>query len=469
MPRVNLKTALFKSSTALTETVANIKSMLKLALSILYLGLWTASFSQNDSITNYLKNNSSTIDLLNPIFHFNEDFYTNDVFFFGFIHGSEKPQKFDLELLKDLNKHGVRHYAPEVDYSLAYFFNKYLSSGDEAILDFACHQYRIRVPQDASVQFKNKWKNIYEYNKSLPEKDQISIIGLDKEYSKELTLTHLAYIAPENPTGVDIIDSLKFFKNLKLKEINIISRKPVYKSGKNWEYFFGTEKTAFYKRFVSKYKKDSISLLKAFGENSNDLKHLMSQSKTLNRENIIYENFQKLCMSLTENQEKVYLNYGYFHIQQQKVNNKMPLAGLIKKQLNINIISIVGMLSYSECLKGRKLNSTGSISIKGTKFKVASYNGYHSSKTWDGDHLFERVNGINRVKKISKNDEVRLFRLDNNSSPFFNRMLFADFNRGGKKWRVEKNAVTNDYFQYILFIKNSKSNIPLEEETTCKQ
>jgi hypothetical protein len=77
--------------------------MLKeLALSILFIGIWTDSVSQNDSITNYLRINSSAIDLSNVIFHFNDDFYTNDVFFFGFIHGSEKPQKLDVELLKHL-------------------------------------------------------------------------------------------------------------------------------------------------------------------------------------------------------------------------------------------------------------------------------------------------------------------------------------------------------------------------------
>jgi hypothetical protein len=436
----------------------------KLALSILFIGIWTDSVSQNDSITNYLKINSSAIDLSNVIFHFNDDFYTNDVFFFGFIHGSEKPQKLDVELLKHLNKYGIRHYAPEVDYSLAHFFNKYLSSGNQAILDFACNQYRIRIPQDASVQFKNKWKEIYEYNKSLPKEEKISIIGLDKEYSKELKLTHIAFIAPENPTGIDIIDSLNFFKNLNIEEINIISGKPVFKSGKDWDYFFGTEKKVFFNRFVSEYKKDSIQILKAFGENSAELKHLMSPPKTLNRESIIYENFKKLCTPLITKKEKIYVNYGYFHIQQQKINGMTPLAGFIKENSDMNAVSIVGMLSNSECLKTRNLKSTGPISIKGTKFKGASYAGYRSSKSWDGDHLFERVNGINILKKISKDEDVRLFRLDNNASPFFNRMLFADFKRGGKKWRVENNAVTNDYFQYILFIKNSKSNIPLEEE-----
>ena len=57
-----------------------------------------------------------------------------------------------------------------------------------------------------------------------------------------------------------------------------------------------------------------------------------------------------------------------------------------------------------------------------------------------------------------------MFKLNGNDSPFMTTMLFADFKRGGKKWKVEKNTSTIDYFQYIILIKNSKSNIPLEEE-----
>lgn len=57
-----------------------------------------------------------------------------------------------------------------------------------------------------------------------------------------------------------------------------------------------------------------------------------------------------------------------------------------------------------------------------------------------------------------------LFTLNGLNSPFFNIMMFADFSRGGKKWKVKENTVNNDYFQYILLIKHSKPNIPLEEE-----
>jgi hypothetical protein len=433
-------------------------------ISVLLLGIWTSSFSQNDSIISYLKSNSTAIDLNEVNFQFDKDFYNNDIFFFGYVHGSEIPQKLDIELLKALNKNGVSYYAPEIDFSLAYFFNEYLISGNESILNFACNQYKNHVSQDASIQFKNKWKAIYEFNNLLPEDEKITVLGLDKETSKDLTLTHIAFISPDTLTGISIVDSLKFFKNLNIREINIISGKPVFKSGKSWDYFFGTEKTAFLKRFVAEYKKDSLSILKVFGEKSDDLKHLMNPPITKNREHTIYANFKKKGYPLIAENQKIYFNYGYFHVHQKTINGVMPIAGLIKQDKEIDVISIVGMLTESECLKRRRLKYTEPIIIKGVKFKGSSYNDYSTSKTWDGDHLFERVNGIKLLKKISKDNQIMLFKLNGANSPLFSKMLFANFSRGGKKWKVEQNAVTNDYFQYILLIKNSKPNVPLEEE-----
>lgn len=59
----------------------------------------------------------------------------------------------------------------------------------------------------------------------------------------------------------------------------------------------------------------------------------------------------------------------------------MPLAGLIKQNKELNVVSIIGVLTESECLKKRKLKYTHPIIIKDTKFKGASYNGYTTSKT----------------------------------------------------------------------------------------
>ena len=422
------------------------------------------AIAQTDQEYSYLVKNSYGVDLLKPEFQFEDEFYANSLFFFGFIHGSEKPQILDLELLKALNKHGVKYYAPEVDYSLAYFFNQYLNTGNEKFLDFACKNYLSRVPQDASIQFKNKWKELYAYNQVVDVENQITIIGLDQEYSAEITLTHLAFIAPTELTGISIIDSLKHFKNLEFEEFSIISGKPVYKSGKTWDDFFGTEKTRYFKKFKAAYEKDSTLILNHFGAYANDLKHLMSQPQFRNRESVIFNNFKALSLPLIEKGEKIYSNFGYYHIQQGNVNGNSPLAKLMKDSCDVNLVTIIGMMTRSECLKKRKFTADGNIHIKEVKFRKAQYNGYKTSKSYDGDGLFEKVNGIKTLKKISGTNDIMLFKLDGSDSPFTSTMKFADFSRGGKNWKVDKNLAATDYFQYIILIQNSKSNIPLEEE-----
>lgn len=439
--------------------------MLKFPLFALILSMASASFTQDDAaIRSYLNQHSQVIDFFAPQIHFDDTFYQNDVVFFGFVHGSEKPQLLDFELLHQLAGNGFRYYAAEVDYSLAFFFNEYLSSGDESYLDFACHQYRMRVPQDASIQFKDKWRRIQALNQSLPEKDKITVLGLDYAYSTDLTLTHIAYLSPEQNTGNALVDSLQEFKNLEMNEISIYSGKPAFKSGKGWDYFFRTEKGKYYERFVSEYQKDSTKILAAFGENAVHLRHLMNQSEARFREEVIFDNFNKLCVPLLEKSEKIYANFGYFHIQQDKINGSMPIAGLVKNA-GYKTTSIVCMLSESECLKTSKLKRGEPFEIKGTTFRRSHYAGYSSSKFWDGDHLFEKVDGLKHLKKESGKNEVVLFQLNASRSPFYDSKLLAHFSRGGKKWQLEPNTSTTDYFQYVILVQNSATNVPLAEES----
>ncbi|MFT5878655.1 MAG: hypothetical protein ACI8SA_002525 [Dokdonia sp.] len=189
----------------------------------------------------------------------------------------------------------------------------------------------------------------------------------------------------------------------------------------------------------------------------------MNQPENYSREKIIYTNFKKVGLPLIQQGEKIYANYGCFHIHQERINGAKPLAKWINDSGHIKLVSIVGMRTNSECLKHRKYKSEGPILIRETKFRKASYKGYKTFKTYDGDYLFEKINGISKLKKINGGSECMLFKLNGDKASLWRTMWFADFKRGGKKWKVEKEAGTTDYFQYVILIKNSKPNIPLEE------
>lgn len=428
-------------------------------------------YSQNLAET-YLISNSQKVDLNQPSFQlFNEEFYKNDLFFFGFVHGSAAPQKLDYELLIHLYEKGVRYYAPEIGYSYAYFLNHYLETGDESYLNYVLEDaIRSRVPQDASLEFKEKWKNIYAFNKTKKRVDKITIIGTD--YS-QLNITHLAHLAPKDKTGIALIDSLHLFKALpKYKSTTIWSGKKIQKSDKKWEYFFPTsDGYLFQERFLKAYSKNKKQMLKAFGKNAKEVEIAISineQNKDKGRENAIFLNYKRLILPLIKKGKKIYSNYGFAHVLQEKINGHSYLANRLKDSLNneIKLTTILGLMANSEVLKERKASRGKKIYIRDYKFHGVDYNGYKTSKSWDGDSILERVNGISMLKRISKDNDVTLFKLDGDTSPFEELLFFIDYKRYRESlfrkgiWQTEKGSSTTDYIQYILFIQESKSNRP---------
>ena len=419
-------------------------------------------FCQKEVQQAYLNNNSTEIQLDNPNFNFDEEFYSHQLFFFGFVHGSATPQKIDLELIKNLSKNGIRYYAPEVDYSLAFFLNQYLQTGKEEVLEYALMYYRYQAPQDASIQFKNKWRSLYRYNKNLEENKKIQILGFDKCKSKELRLTHIAFLAPKKATSNSLIDSLNYFQNYEIQELEINSGKKIYKSGKGFDYYLSTHKSRFFDRIIAEYQKDSLGFLRAFGENSEGLAHILNQSKHRNREEAMYENFRAVALPLIKSKEKVYANYGYMHVQQSKINGYEYIADKIKNRTTTKVVSVIGMMQKSVCMKEREYKKE-EIQVKDLTLKTITYKGYKTSSFYDGDSFIEKVNGIKLLQNASKSD-VTLFKLSGANSPFNNSILFTNFSRGNRAWEIEPDSSTTDYFQYIFLINNSQACIPFEEE-----
>lgn len=436
------------------------KISLYLFFSLLFLA---ASFGQPVDERTYLSENATVIEGENPNFNFGKTFYEHQLYFFGFVHGSATPQKIDGQLLMDLHKNGVRYYAPEADQSLAYFYNLYLKTGDSEILKFACEFQGYRTPQDASIQLYEKWQKIYAYTKNQPKKDQLTVLGWDAEISADLSLTHLAFLAPKHQTGVTLVDSLAHFRYLENKTVSIISGKPVWKSGKSWNYFFGTEKSRYYEKFITAYSTDSTAILTAFGAHADEVRLLMLKPTEKEREKIIYEHFSKKGLPLLEGGEKIYAAYGYFHIHQDEVGGSMSLAGFIAKNTDVKLVSLVAQMAKSACYVGPKMKGIGPVYIKGVKFKGATYKGYKTSNRYEGDHFFERIDGLKNLQKVAGKNNVVLFNLTGKNSPYKTKMAFANMKKGAKNWQIPLDKAATDYFQYIFLIQRSAANVPIEE------
>ena len=424
----------------------------------------------------FLAKNHEKVDLKNPEFQsFDADFYDHDIFFFGFMHGSATPQVLDYELLVHLHEHGVRYYAPEVGYSGAFFLNQYLETGNESFLDYVIDN-GYRAPQDVSMEFKEKWQKIYRFNQKQKNEDKIQILGTD---GGRPNIRHIAMLAPENTTGISVIDSLQYFKNPDKEKPNfsVYSGKHFFNNGKSWRDFFDEQPIASIRRqFFEMYEKDPQLILKNFGENAKELKYMMTlyeEAEGKRREPVIFENFKKMVIPKVQAGAKVYSNYGYFHVLQDKINGGKPIAHLLKEELNgfqVKVVSILGIMANSEVLDGQKMKKGKKFYAKGYKFHELDYSDYKNSKRWDGDGFMMHNVGVKTLKQLCKGQDVSLFKLIGPQSPFDQEMYFINFKtyresllRKGR-WETTPGAVTTDYIQYLFFIQNSAPNTPFESE-----
>ena len=109
-----------------------------------------------------------------------------DAFFLGESHTIDFEPEFKYNFIKHLNsKYAVRDIFMEIGYSAAFFFNQYLQTGDTSILK------ENRLPY-LWGHYKSFWRNLYEYNNSLPDSLKLIIHGIDFERNEIFKLLEKA-------------------------------------------------------------------------------------------------------------------------------------------------------------------------------------------------------------------------------------------------------------------------------------
>jgi len=68
---------------------------------------------------------------------------------------------------------------------------EYLQNGDNILLKDLVTQYGRRVPQERTIEIYQKWKNIKRINDRLPEKNKITVVGIDFQVSYKYTSRHI--------------------------------------------------------------------------------------------------------------------------------------------------------------------------------------------------------------------------------------------------------------------------------------
>lgn len=265
-----------------------------------------------------------------------------------------------------------------------------------------------------------------------------------------------------------MLDSLQLYRSFEPSR-PIISGAPVTKImetyGLSWvEVLYPKESHyRFTERFIEYYENNKSTVLETLRKDSLEVKKIVAQilDDRGSRESYIFENFQNTVLPLIEQGEKVYSNFGFSHVLQGKLNNRLYIAGMLKDSFpNLKVYSILTHLADSEVYKYKKYCKTGKLSKYGKTIKLATICGTTISDKWDGDSKKEKVKGIEELKTLTKMGEINIIPIKSLPTAMRNQRYFIDYEAGKNpaKMEFEKDLTTSDYFQGLIFIRGSKAN-----------
>lgn len=167
----------------------------------------------------YLSKNNAVINLeevddFSGLEILNKDLNGKKIILTGEAHHLNKNKLIEMKLLKYLKKEvGVSHYLAEASYSSAHFLNKYLESGDENILKNYFEKFEGTIAYNED--FYNSYKDLYEYNQTLPENDRIKLVGIDIEPRANVSHEYIMDVVKDNSILTEPLKKLLYeLKNL---------------------------------------------------------------------------------------------------------------------------------------------------------------------------------------------------------------------------------------------------------------
>lgn len=375
----------------------------------------------------YLKNNSKnmyfTDNQLKGLDLLSDSIAGKRLFITAESHGVSINQKLEFEFLKYLKKEaGISYYLQETAFSTSMLLNKYLDTGNEKILK--------QIFQSLEGTFAwtkekyNLWKNIYEFNQTLPDEERIIVLGFDIEHQLENAFWYLNTLIPEKEVPKDIkpfINQIKSiynnqdYNNQEIEKFAYELNKNIDENKKLYQDFLGHDFLGFelvndniINRFIAYQTKNS--------------------KWNSTRDKMMYDNFLRIYSRYSDG--KYYGQWGLNHAFQEKQDGVKWFASRIDNEvdspLKDQILSIVYL--YQNCTR---INNNG-------KYSETSMS-----------------NNNSRQLEILSQDNMSLFKLNGKQSPF-NEDLFWMLGE-----TAPKKGVTTDYFQYLIFLNDYKASTPL--------
>lgn len=381
----------------------------------------------NYSLRRYLEKNHSSIqisdDFAEGLDLLNEDLRKNEIFLTGENHGVKANAKLRIEFLKYFKeKINFKYYLCELPYSMTYFLNKYIESGDEEILKDI---YMALKGTDAWNQDDyNHWIELYRYNKQLSSKDKIRVMGIDIEHQPKNAFKCMEYIFSLRENIREIKGSVDIFTcevdNLEDEEIKSISTKLKEELVNNEDRYRKILKEDYFK--ITYVNDNLLNMLEVYsGNNFNGIRDLK-----------MYENFLKIYKHLPKG--KYFGQIGLSHVFKKSFPYVNWFASLLNRdnsKFKDKVLSIA--YAYRDCkylYPTRRKNYVSSIDTL--------------------EHSIKEIKGLLNVDYI-------LFKLNGLNSPFKQRLIWP------LSHKYPSGGVTTDYIDYLLVIRRSKEMLAFKD------
>ena len=259
-----------------------------------------------------------------------------EIILIGESHGIECNQKIEMKFLKYLyTNHGVRYYLCELPHSVCMKMNDFLASGNIDILDeFFIHAKGTNTYTEEIYQ---KWLELYEFNKSLPEADKVKVVGVECELVTEYAMEVIVeLLSTEKEVPLEIADIMNQLikKSYRCEDIEYILyeievNEPIYKE-------YVGEENLFHIRHIL----ENIEIGYFVHEKNTD------QERYMIRDQAMYKNFVKL--SAFNEQGKYFGQFGLNHVYQMEERGVRGFASRLKENgYDGKIVSIP--IEYKNC------------------------------------------------------------------------------------------------------------------------
>lgn len=355
------------------------------------------------------------------------DIARSDIILTGEQHAIKDSTELQLEWIRYLHEAaGVRYILSEMSYSGAELFNEYLRTGDAKLLDTIMDSTKGSSYWNQSQA--DLWKKLYEYNRTLPETEQLRIVGIDIEHITALSNLYIQKMM-ERPGVPDPVradwDKLRnidrsLARAAYSQELGKQLREAMERNDALYREAFGGDLLGL--QLVS----DNLLHLAAFIKASNN----PNETEAFKiREDAIYSNFLKQHARLPRG--KYFGQMGGAHILQRPIHpDQVPFAARLDSREDSPFRNRVLSIQY-------EYGNSYNMNQKSYKPQPVTYHAV-------GKTLLKRIRAAEGPGPI-------LFRLSYPGSAY---------DRSPPQLNKGEEGATTDYIQYIVHIRGSDAALP---------